>query len=161
METPTRAAELNELLRLTGVSPHFRADDHAPAGPRVPDTESARILGVISPVNKSWTFVVHEDGLVLVPEPAWRRLVDQRRPITVSALVAVPKSRSVPWDCIEQLRRVQLGGRQDRIVATVRGAAPLDVKTGPRSGEGGHPYAALRDHLGERYRAEERIGTRI
>ena len=72
----------------------------------------------------------------------------------------MPKSRNVPWDGIEQLEASQLGGRQDRIVATVSGAEPSTSRSVPL-GEAGHPYAALRDHLGERYRAEERIGTRI
>jgi hypothetical protein len=41
------------------------------------------------------------------------------------------------------------------------GDEELVVKVGPRSGEGGAPYAVMRSRLEKRYRIEERIGTRM
>jgi Zn-dependent protease with chaperone function len=161
METPSRAAELDELLRLTGASASFRAEDHRPSGPRLPDPETSQVLGVVTAVNKARTLVVHDDGLLLVSESAWRRVLAGAAPATVSALLSTRRAHLVPWERIERLRRIQLSGGRERIICEVAGGGTLDLKIGPRSGRGGAPYAALRDALGERYRAEERIGTRI
>lgn len=161
METPTRAAELDEFLRLTGASPSFRAEDHLPAAPRQPDPETSQILGVVSPVNRAKTLVVHEDGLVLLGERTWRQHLARSTPVTVSMLHATRGARAVPWERIERLRRVHLAGGQARIICELAGEEALTVKVGPRSGQGGAPYAAMRDALGERYRTEERIGTRM
>jgi Zn-dependent protease with chaperone function len=161
MATASRAAELDELLRLSGVDPSFRADDHKRPGPRTPDPETSRILGVLSPVNNRWTLVVHDDGLVLLTERAWQRLRSGHRPPRVSALMASSRARSIPWRQIEQMRLVQLAGGRARVLCDVTGGGSVDVKVGPRTVEAGEPFGAMRRLLGDRHRTEERVGTRM
>jgi hypothetical protein len=161
MATPARAGELDELLRLTGASPTFRAEDGPASGPRERDPETAQVLGVLSPVNRADTFVVHEDGLLLLPEKVWQRHLAGPAPVTVAALMSARGARDVPWDQVELVRLVHLAGGRARIICSVVGDEDLVVKVGPRSGEGGAPYAVMRSRLEKRYRIEERIGTRM
>ena len=160
MAEPARAAELDELLRLSGVRYGYQARAHEPTGPRVADAETSRILGIVSPVNRKETFVVHDDGLVLLSEKDWKRLPRTAGPPTVRDLLAAPSTRHVPWDSVTALRVVQLAGGRSHVFCEVDGFT-VEVRIGQASGEAGEPFAAMRHLLGDRYRTEERVGTRV
>ena len=161
MAEPSRAADLDELLRLSGVRDGYQARPHAPTGPRTPDPETSRILGIVSPVNRKETFVVHDDGLVLLAEKDWKRLPRTAGPPSVLDLLAAPSARHIAWDSVTRLTVVQLAGGKTHVFCEVDAELTVVVKTWPGSGEAGEPFAAMRHLLGDRYRTEERVGTRV
>jgi Zn-dependent protease with chaperone function len=172
LATPKLAADLHELMRLSGVPDTWRPPEVvrevAPAGP-------AQVLGVLSPVNAAKTLVVTDTGLLWLTQswadrlgialrmngreagPLFQKYVE----MGPEKVARTRRARVIPWSSVAELHVAPRSRGRAWLVVAVAGGEPLVVKVQKNTQEAGQPWAAIARHLGDRFLAEVRMPTRV
>lgn len=172
LATPKLAADLHELMRLSGVADTWRPPQVVPeATPAGPD----QVRGVLSPVNMARTLVVTDVGMLWLTQswadrmgialrmngreagPLFQKYVE----MGAEKVVRTRRARVIPWSSVAELRVVPRSRGRAWLVVAVAGGEPLVIKVQKNTQEAGQPWAAIARSLGDRFLAEVRMPTRV